>query len=179
MKISTLIDRILVTTICVLVFTLETVSGEDASRRNAMLESVQRKFESLFHKYYPNAGITNHQSNGVHIEYEVTSFKFPPAELTGKHENPIQRGPKKGGVQCDIYLEKGEYRGQLALFPRGNGQFRPYIIDRKAFKQLLLAPFSRKRDAHLWISLSYPPDTSETFLKEFRELATEFEKDAD
>lgn len=51
--------------------------------------------------------------------------------------------------------------------------------DRKAYKQLLIAPYSKKRDAHLWISLSYPPDTSESFLREFRELTTEFEKDAD
>ena len=80
---------------------------------------------------------------------------------------------------CNVYLEYGEYKGQLALFPRGGGQYGDYLMDRKVYKQLLMAPYSAKRDAHLWVSLSYLPDASEDFLKEFRALMLDFEKDAD
>src|SRR5437899_6616119 len=134
MTIPMLIDRTLIATICVFVFTLRGVSGADDSRTNAVPASVQRKFESLFQKYYPKAAITNQQANGIHIEYEVTRFASPPTDPARKHENPIQSGPKKGGIECYIYLEKGDYNGQLAM-PRFDGQFASYLIDRKAYKQ--------------------------------------------
>ena len=155
------------------------VRGEDAPKSSPVPDTICAKLQALFQRHYPKATFTNLQVNGVHIEYEVAKFGFPPQNPSGKHENPIQRGPKKGGVLCSIYLEKGEYRGQRALVPRGGGQYEPYLIDRKVYKQLLMAPYSAKRDAHLWVSLSYPSDPSDDFLKEFRALMKDFEKDAD
>src|SRR5688572_16569587 len=138
-------------------------------------DRVQTNLQTLFQKYYPKADFTNHNV----FEYEVTTFEFPYTGPPGrKHEATTQRGPKKGGVLCHIYGYKGNYQGQLALFPRGNGQFSPHLIDRKHYKQLVMAPYSPKRDVHLWVSLSYPPGVSEEFLKEFRAIMADFEKDA-
>ena len=156
------------------------VCGEDAPKSSPVPDRVCAKLRALFQKYYPKATITNRDVDGIHFEYEVMTFEFP---YTGpphaKHEATTHRGPKKGGVLCGVSLEKGEYRGQLALVPRGNRQYKPYVIDRKVYKQLLMASYSAKRDAHLWVSLSYPSDASDDFLKDFRALMNDYEKDAD
>lgn len=164
---------------CALLLAPPIARGEEIPKSNPVPDRVCAKLQELFQKYYPKATSTNRNVNGFHFEYEVTTFEFPPADPTGKHENPIQHGPKKGGILCSVYLMKGEYRGQLALSPRGGGQYGPNIIDRKMYKQLLAAPYSPKRDAHLWVSLSYPPDARDDFLKEFRAVMKDFEKDVD
>ncbi len=51
------------------------------------------------------------------------------------------------------------------LFPKGNGQLQPDLKVRDGYKQLLMAPYSATIDAHLWVSLSYPPDASKDFVK--------------
>ena len=42
-----------------------------------------------------------------------------------------------------------------------------------------MAPYSPRRDAHLSVSLSYPADASDDFLRGFRALMKEFEEDAE
>jgi hypothetical protein len=148
---------------------------------SATLSVVYTKLEPLFKKYYPSAVMTNTGVDGLCFEYAVTNYDFSVPVQPGdgaKHENPSQKGPRHGGILCKVYPEKGQYAGQLLLFPRGDGQYGPHLIDRKVYKQLLLAPYSAKRDVHLWVSLSYPPDASDDFLREFRALMNDFEKDA-
>ena len=165
---------------CVLLLAQPRVRGEDAPKSGPVPDRVCAKLRALFQKYYPKATITNRDVDGIHFEYEVMTFEFPYTGPPGrKHEATTQRGPKKGGVLCSVYLEKGEYSGQLLLVPRGNRQYKPYVIDRKVYKQLLMAPYSAKRDAHLWVGLAYPPDASDDFLKDFRALMNDYEKDAD
>ncbi len=111
----------------------------------------------------------------------MTTFEFPyRGPPGGKHEATTQRGPKKGGILCGVILEKGKYGGQFALGPGGKDN-RQYEggIDRKVYKQLLMAPYSAKRDSHLWVNLAYPSDASDDFLKDFRGIMSDFEKDAD
>jgi hypothetical protein len=160
-------------------FTLSVAHSGETPKPNPVPEGVSAKFQTPFTKYYPRTSFTNQGINGIHIESNVTTFEFPPADATKKHESPVQRGPKKGGILCSIQLEKGSYGGQLALVPIGAGQYGVQVIDKKAFKQLLAAPYSPKRDAHLWVSLSYPSDASDDFLKEFRALLRDFEKDVE
>lgn len=143
-------------------------------------ERVCAKLQALFQKHYPKATFTSRNLDGIRFEYEFTTFEFPyTGRPGGKHEATTQRGPKKGGVLCRVHPQKGSYQGQFALFPRGDGQFAPHLIDRKQYKELLMAPYSPKQDAHLWVALSYPSDAGEEFLKQFRAIMTDFEKDAD
>jgi hypothetical protein len=159
---------------------LSHVLAEDVPKSSPVPDAVCAKLQALFQQYYPTATVTNRNVNGIHFEHEVRTFEFPyTGPPGGKHESSTQRGPMKGGILCSIHLQKGEYRGQVALVPRGGGQHQPALIDKKMYQQLLMAPYSTKRDAHLWVSLSYPNDTSDDFLKAFRALMNDFEKDAD
>ena len=164
------------------IFASPVVEAGQATAKNAtgpVPVVVSVKLQALFQKYYPKATYTNLNSNGLQFEYNVTMFAFSPADPTKKHEAPVQRGPKKGGILCRVYLEEGEYRGQIALAARPGDTPQSNVIDRKAYKQLLAAPYSAKRDAHLWISLSYPPDTSDDFLNGFQAIMKAFEQDSD
>jgi hypothetical protein len=169
----------------VLVFTLPLVlapistRGVEIPKAISVSERVQTELQALFQKYYPKAKFTNQEVNGLRFEYDVTTFEFPYAGPKGaKHENPIQRGPKKGGILCNVFSREGSYTGPIA-FPSLDGQIPQYTLDRKVYKTLLMAPYSAKRDAHLWVALSYPPDASEDFLKQFHAIINDFEKDAD
>jgi len=163
---------------CVLLFALPHVHGEDLPKTSPVPDDICAKLQILFQRYYPKATFTNLRVNGFHIEYDVATFEFP---YTGpphaKHEATTQRGPKKDGILCSVYLQKGEYMGPLAFSPRGGGQYEPVIIDRKAYKQLFMVPYSAKRDAHLVVNLSYPSDTNDALLKEFRALMKDFTKE--
>jgi hypothetical protein len=166
--------------ICVLLVAVAQCHAEDTPKSSPVPERICDKVQALFQIYYPKAQFTNLQVNGIHFEYNVATFDFPYAGRPhAKHESTTQRGPKQGGILCSIYMEHGEYRGQLALTSHGNGQFGPNIIDRTVYKQLLMATYSPKRHAHLSVSLSYPPDASEEFLRQFRELIADFESDMD
>jgi hypothetical protein len=154
-------------------------NGGEIPKAGPVPDHVVAKLQALFQRHYPKAAFRNSQVDGLHVEYEVTTYEFSPRDATKKHENPIQRGPKKGGILCSVYLEKGEYRGQLAQSSHGLSQYELLLIDRKMYKQLLMAPYSPNRDAHLWVSLSYPPDANEHFLKEFRAIMKDFEKEVD
>ena len=147
------------------------------------MADIYAKLKPIFQKYYPKVVMTNEEVNGLHFEYDVTTFDFSTPALAGsgaKRENPIQKGPKHGGILCSVHLEKGKYGGQRGLIfaPVEGGQFAEELIDRKEYKQLLLAPYSTKRDAYLWVSLSYPSDVSDEFLKEFRATIKSFTNDA-
>ena len=147
------------------------------------LADVYAKLKPVFQKYYPTATMTNAAANGLHFEYEVTNFDFSTPAQPGsglKREDPIQRGPKHGGIVCTVYLEKGKYGGQRAMLftPVNGGEFAGGVIDRKEYKELLLVPYSTKHDAYLWVVLSYPPDASGTFVEEFRAIIKSFSSDA-
>ena len=118
--------------------------------------------------------------NGIHSEYKVTTFEFPYTGPKGvKREAEKQRGPKKGGILCSVYSQTGSYMGPLALSPAGEGKVAQYLKDRKEFKQLLMAPHSRKSNVHMWVALSFPPDVDEAFLGKFHQIMTDFEKAAE
>ena len=42
-----------------------------------------------------------------------------------------------------------------------------------------MAPYSQRSDVHMWVALSFPPDIDEAFLEDFRQIMTDFEKDAE
>ena len=142
-----------------------------------MSDRVCAKLEALFQEYYPKATFENQRIYGVHFEHDVTTFEFPYTGRKGaKHETEKQQGPKKGGILCNVYSSPGPYRGQLALSPAKEGKVAQHVIDRKEYKQLLMAPYSRKSDVHMWVALSFPPDADEAFLEKFRQVMTNFEK---
>jgi beta-lactamase regulating signal transducer with metallopeptidase domain len=145
------------------------------------LDLVFAKLQLLFQQYYPKAMATNLHRNGIHFEHDTTTFEFPHPQRgkAMKRESPIQRGPKKGGILCSIYLSKGPYNGPLMLAPgRGASSLGPMITDRKVYKRALMAPYSAKRDVHLWCVLKYPPDAHEEFVNSVMAKIAAFEQDS-
>lgn len=143
------------------------------------LGRVYAQLQPLFQKYYPQAAAANLHRNGVHFEYNVTTYEFPYTGGTkAKHEDPIQRGPKKGGVACSVFIAKGPYAGQLVMQVASEStSLGPVKIDKKVFTLMLMAPHSARQDVHLWAALSYPADASPVFIKEYVAILTAFEKD--
>jgi hypothetical protein len=143
-------------------------------------DGVRAQLEDLFQKYYPEAKFSNRGVNGIHFEYEITTFEFPFTGPKGaKREAEKQQGPKKGGILCRVYSQRGPYRGPLALVRAKGSKVAQYLIDRKEYKQLLMAPYAQKSDIHLWAALSYPPDVDEAFLEKFRQIMVDFAKTAE
>ena len=146
---------------------------------NRTLDHVYAKLQPLFQKYYPKATSYNAHSNGIHFEFDVTNFEFPYTGPPGRmHEATTQRGPNKGGILCSVYLEKGKYAGQAVLDSQ-NSKFGSALLDKNSYKEQLIAPYSAKRNVHLWVALFYPSDTNEEFLKEFRAIMKDFSNDED
>ncbi len=137
---------------------------------NAVCERLRR----LFQKYYPEVSYTNRNLNGIRFEYDVTTYELPPPAGKGKHESRRQRGPKAGGILCSVYLQRGAYAGQAGLFPLGNGQYSNLVRDREGYRQICMAPYSSVINSHLWAVLSYPPDTSDDFIREYNAVMTDF-----
>jgi hypothetical protein len=162
------------------------VRGENELESGQVPDPICVKLQALFQKYYPKATFTNGEATGIHFEYEVGMVEVPADTKSGNPATPsgaqqrMARGPKKGGIMCDVLLQKGEFLGQLKLtWEDGGGPYGKFVIDRKVYKEHLMAPYSAKRDAHLWVNLLCPPDASEDFLKEFDAIMTDFQKDVD
>ena len=160
------------------------VRGENEPKSGPVPDPICVKLQALFQKYYPKATFTNSEVTTFpfSFEYEVGTFEVPADTKSGDAANPsgaqqrTERGPKKGGIMCDVLIQKGKDIGQLVLRDEGGG-YGKFVIDRKVYKQHLMAPYSAKRDAHLWVRLLCPSDTSEDFLKEFDAIMTDFQKD--
>ena len=87
---------------------------------------------------------------------------------TGEWQDPWEeRGPKKGGILGDIELRDGQYVGAAVV---------PQTFDRKYYSILLLAPYSKKFDCHLYVHIYHPHlDDESGFIKEITDIINSFE----
>ncbi|GDY21561.1 hypothetical protein LBMAG56_29080 [Verrucomicrobiota bacterium] len=147
------------------------VRADDAETlQNPALKRFYTELQTLFLKHYPKA--TSHRlKDKIHFEHDTRVFLVHEPLMTGEWQDPWEtRGPKPGGILCDITLQKGPYQRQAVV---------PQTFDKRYFTTLLLAPYSPKQDAHLAVHLSYPRNVPEEFLKQFVELANAFSKYVD
>jgi len=147
-----------------------TSAAEGETLQNPALERFYSELRTLFRTHYPKA--TSHLlKDQIHFEHDTRVFLVHEPLKTGDWQDPREtRGPKPGGILCDITLQKGEYRGAAVV---------PQTFDKRYFKVLVMASYSPKRDVHLYVHLSYPGNVSSDFLKEFAELVSGFEKYVD
>jgi hypothetical protein len=118
-------------------------------------------------KYYPKAKV-NLKDQTIHFEFNTRRFMIHEPLLTGEWQDAHEvTGPQKGGIHGEIELRAGEYGGMAVV---------PQSFDKRYFTVLLMAPYSKKLDHHLYIHLKYPGDVHKEFLKEFERLVEGFEK---
>lgn len=133
--------------------------------QNPVLKPFYSEMRKLFRRHYPKA--TSHLlKDTIHFEDQTRLFIVHEAFKTGEWQDPWEeRGPKRGGVLCDMTLQKGRYQGAATA---------PQTFDKRYFKVLFLAPYSAKQDVHLAVHLAYPRDVNDEFLTQFTELANDF-----
>jgi hypothetical protein len=128
-----------------------------------LLEEVRK----LVKQHYPKGEVTL-RGQTIHFEFNTRNFMIHEPLLTGEwqdaHEEP---GPQKSGIYGDLELRAGEYGGMAVA---------PQSFDKRYFTLLLMAPYSKKLDHHLYVHLKYPRDVPKEFLKEFERLVDGFEK---
>ena len=156
---------LLLSFVCALI-AAPTSAAEGETLQNPALERFYSELRTLFRKYYPKA--TSHLlKDTIHFEHDTRVFLVHEPLKTGDWQDPREtRGPKPGGIVCDITLQKGEYRGAAVV---------PQTFDKRYFKVLVMASYSPKRDVHIYVHLSYPGNVSTDFLKEFADLVNGFE----
>jgi hypothetical protein len=124
--------------------------------------------QTLFAKYFPKVTATA-KNGGLTLDCQTRIFLIHERPRGGGdwQDASPQRGPNPGGIYCEIVSEEGPYNDQAEA---------PQIFDKRYFKILLVAPYSKRLNRHLHILLYYPDGTPETFLREFKEAVDRFEK---
>ena len=144
-------------------------SGADGepSLENPALKRLYSELRMVVRKYYPQA--TSHLlGDKIHFEHDTRIFIVHEPTKGGEWQDPWEtRGPKPGGILCEITFQKGRYQGAAVV---------PQTFDKRYFKLLMLAPYSAKQDAHLLVHLSYPGNTSGQFLKEFTQVLDDLDQ---
>jgi len=156
--------------ICLACLGLLATGADGEALQNPALKRFYSKLSALFHRHYPKI-TAHHLKDTLHFEHDTRIFIIHGALKTGEWQDPVEtRGPKPGGILCDVTLQKGRYEGAAAV---------PQTFDKHYFKLLGMAPYSPKHDTHLSVHLSYPRNVSEEFLRQFSELVNDFGKYVD
>ncbi len=161
---------VLLILLCLASFLLPLGRADAEAQRNSALSRFYSELKTLFLRHYPQ--VTSHLlGEKIHFEHDTRLFILHEPLKTGEWQDPGEiRGPKPGGILCDIELRDGKYEGAAAV---------PQTFDKRYFKLSVMAPYSARRNAHLYVHLSHPSNVSGDFLKQFTELANSFEKYVD
>jgi hypothetical protein len=126
------------------------VRADDADRSASSKFDIERFYEDvrqLVRRHYPHA-TAHHLGQKIHFEHDTRIFIVHEPLKTGEWQDPWEeRGPKRGGVHCDVEYRPGPYGGQVAV---------PQTLDKRYFVLTLLAPYSKQLDGHLYVHLRMP-----------------------
>lgn len=123
-----------------------------------LIDDVYNRLGKLMHEFYPKAKMTK-TANKIKVEYKLRPFVAPG----GRQEI----APAFGGIMCDIDLKPGPYAGKVRL-PQQYHEYNYYSV-------ILMAPYSKNLNAHLYTKLAYPSDTPQDLQYRFKELMNEFD----
>jgi hypothetical protein len=131
------------------------------------LQPLYQELRSVFLKHYPKA--TSHLfKEKMHFEHDTRVFIVHEPTKNGEWQDPWEtRGPKPGGILCDISAHEGRYAGAAVV---------PQTFDKRYFKVLFLAPYSEKHDRHLIVYLSYPANVKSELLNEFTRVVNDLSR---
>ncbi|MHC4696703.1 MAG: hypothetical protein ACYTFA_08180 [Planctomycetota bacterium] len=151
-----------------LAFLSTTVGAQNAETlQDPRLKQIYSSVRRIVGRHYPEA--TSHLlKNKIHFEFNTRLFIVHVPLKTGEWQDPWEeRGPKKGGVLGTIELRDGRYTGAACV---------PQTFDRRYYSIMLMAPYSKQHDCHLYVHLYVPRHESKPeFIKELTELVNAFE----
>jgi len=131
------------------------------------LKPLLEEVGKVVHRHYPKAEV-GLNGETIHFEFNTRKFMIHSALLTGEWQDAHEEvGPQKGGIHGSLELRSGPYGGMAVV---------PQSFDERYFTLLLLAPYSKALDHHLYVHLKYPRDVPKEFLKEFDALVEGFDK---
>lgn len=131
------------------------------------LKPLLAEMRKLVQKHYPKGKVT-FKDGTLHFEFNTRKYMIHEPLLTGEWQDAHEEvGPQKSGIYGDIEIRQGQYGGQAGV---------PQAFDKRYFTLLMMAPYSKKLDHHLYVHLKYPSDAPKEFLKEFVDLVNGFEK---
>ena len=132
------------------------------------LGPLQEEIRKLVLKHYPKGKVTLENDGSIHFEFNTRKYMIHEPLLTGEWQDAHEEiGPQKSGIYGDLEIRPGLYGGQAVV---------PQAFDKRYFTLLMLAPYSKKLNHHLYVHLKYPSDAPKEFIKEFVELVNGFEK---
>ena len=162
-------SSVLIAALLPMVLVLPARGADEDALQNPALKRLYSDFRILFRKHYP--AMTSHLLKDVHFESDTRVFIVHEPLRTGEWQDPwATRGPKRGGILCEMSLRKGRYLGAAVV---------PQTFDKRYFRLMVMAPYSAEHDVHLYVHLSYPENVSVDFLTEFTGLANDFEHHLD
>ena len=130
------------------------------------VDAFYARLGAVLSKHYPQGAISTAEERW-RFDANTRLFMIHEPLKTGEWQDAReQRGPKRGGIYCEIVSESGPYLGAAVV---------PQTFDKRYFTVLLLAPYSKRLDRHLHVLLSYPGDATKDFLREFTEAVNRFE----
>jgi hypothetical protein len=147
-------------------------------RQSKNLEPLYRAVRELVLKYYPQAVVTSsydkaNDSDKIHFQFNTQIYMRRFRDKDGQWQAPVPvRGPFVGGIWGDMALLKGRYAGDVAGAENGVTSVGPQYFD---YYSRLDAPYSKKLDRHLLVTLRFPGGTPPGFLKRFDALVKDFE----
>jgi hypothetical protein len=141
--------------LCCLLLGARCTWAEDAPKPD--LKPLLAKVSQLVQKHYPEAKVTL-KDQTIHFDFSTRRFMIHELSRSrdrwqDAYEEP---GPQPGGIYGDIELRQGKYSGGAEV---------PQLFDKRYFTLLLMAPYSKKLDQHLYIQLKYPAGVPKGFLK--------------
>jgi len=137
------------------------------AQQHSRLDRFYKESKTLLLRHYPQ--VTSHlREEKLHFEQNTRIFIVHEPRKTGEWQDPWEtRGPNPGGILCEIEMRQGKYEGAAVL---------PQTFDKRYFNVLVMAPYSQKHNAYLYVHLSYPANVSDDFLKQFFEIVNGWEK---
>ncbi len=140
-------------------------SGEAQVGPDPSVKRLYSCLRPLFLKHYPQA-VSEVRADRLHFEHDTRTFLIHVPLKTGEWQEAAEvRGPNRRGIVCNIQLVEGKYNGQAVL---------PQTIDERYFKTLVTAVASQRRDAYLYVHLSYPDGVGREFMREFTGVLDRF-----
>ena len=133
-------------------------AATEFSSEAALLDDVHTRLSALIRECYPKTKVVK-TGNKLRIEYKVRPF------ITVG--NKTEMAPDFGDLACDIELRPGKYSGRTRL-PQQYNEYNFYSV-------ILMAPYSKTLNAHLYTKLLYPSDTPQEFQDRFKDLMNEYD----